>query len=62
MSPGGRQRVGDVIDAGQAALIILGEVTVEQAHSADPKAQKDVAKELEVSTKASIRQSGRLGR
>jgi uncharacterized membrane protein len=52
MSRSDVKEFGDVIDAGQAALIIVGEVTVEQAiNKADLKAEKHVAKELDVSTK-----------
>jgi uncharacterized membrane protein len=43
---------GEVIDAGQAALIIVGESKLEQAlNKAVLKAEKHVAKELDVSTK-----------
>jgi uncharacterized membrane protein len=52
MSRADVKEFGDVIDAGQAALIIVGEVTVEQAiNKATLKAEKHVAKELDVSTK-----------
>ena len=52
MSRADVKEFGDVIDAGQAALVIVGEVTIEQAiNKADLKAEKHVAKELDVSTK-----------
>jgi uncharacterized membrane protein len=52
MSRSDVKEFGDVIDSGQAALIIVGEVTLEQAiNKADLKAEKHVAKELDVSTK-----------
>jgi uncharacterized membrane protein len=52
MSRADVKEFGDVIDAGQAALIIVGEVTVEQAvNKATLKAEKHVAKELDVSTR-----------
>ena len=52
MSRADVKEFGDVIDAGQAALVIVGESTIEQAiNKADLKAEKHVAKELDVSTK-----------
>ena len=50
MSRADVKEFGDVIDAGQAALVIVGESTVEQAlEKAGLKAEKHVAKELDVS-------------
>lgn len=44
------QELGDIIDAGQAALVIVGESTVEQAvDKAQLKAKKRIAKQLDVS-------------
>ena len=52
MSRSDVKELGDVIDAGQAALIIVGDSKVEQAlDKATLKAEKHVAKELDVSTK-----------
>jgi len=52
MSRADVKELGDVIDAGQAALVIVGESTVEQAvEKAGLKAEKHVAKELDVSPK-----------
>jgi uncharacterized membrane protein len=52
MSRADVKEFGDVIDAGQAALIIVGEATVEQAiNKAALKAEKHVEKELNVSAK-----------
>ncbi|HEY6428988.1 MAG TPA: DUF1269 domain-containing protein [Acidimicrobiales bacterium] len=52
MSRSDVKELGDVIDDGQAALLIVGESTVEQAiNKADLKAEKHVAKELDVSSK-----------
>ena len=43
---------GDLIDAGQAALVIVGESTIEDAiDKAGLKAEKHAAKELNVSSK-----------
>jgi uncharacterized membrane protein len=43
---------GDIIDSGEAALVIVGESTIESAiEKAGLKADKQVAKELDVSTK-----------
>ena len=43
---------GDIIDEGQAALVIVGESTLKQAvDKAELKAEKHVAKELDVSSK-----------
>ncbi|MGO9457098.1 MAG: hypothetical protein ACLP62_08640 [Acidimicrobiales bacterium] len=42
----------DLIDAGQAALVIVGESTMEDAiNKAELKAEKHAAKELDVSAK-----------
>jgi uncharacterized membrane protein len=52
MSRADVKELGDVIDDGQAALVIVGESTVEQAiDKAALKAEKQVAKELDVSPK-----------
>src|ERR1700733_11937231 len=52
MSRGDVKEFGDIIDAGQAALIIVGESTIESAiEKAQLKADKHVAKELDVSSK-----------
>ena len=52
MSRADVKEAGDLIDAGQAALVIVGESTVEQAvEKAGLKAEKHVAKELDVSPK-----------
>jgi len=52
MSRADVKEFGDVIDDGQAALVIVGESTVEQAvEKAGLKAEKHVAKELDVSPK-----------
>src|SRR6516225_138836 len=46
------KELGDVIDAGQAALLIIGESKIQEAiEKAGLKAEKHVAKELNVSTK-----------
>jgi uncharacterized membrane protein len=43
---------GDIIDEGQAALVIVGESTLQAAlEKAGLKAERQVAKELDVSTK-----------
>ena len=43
---------GEAIDAGEAALVIVGETTIEDAiEKASLKAQKKVAKELQVDKK-----------
>ena len=43
---------GDIIDEGEAALVIVGESTLKQAvDKAELKAEKHVAKELDVSSK-----------
>ena len=50
MSRADVKEFGDIIDDGQAALVIVGESTVEQAlEKAGLKAEKHVAKELDVS-------------
>jgi len=52
MSRADVKEFGDVIDAGQAALIIVGESTIEDAlEKAELKAGKHVAKELNASAK-----------
>lgn len=43
---------GDLIDAGQAALLVVGESTLQKAlEKAELKAEKKIAKELDVSAK-----------
>jgi len=52
MSRADVKEFGDVIDAGQAALIVVGESTIQAAiEKAQLKADKQVAKELDVSAK-----------
>jgi len=52
MSRSDVKELGDVIDAGQAALLVVGESKLEQAvEKAVQKAEKRVAKELDVSPK-----------
>ena len=52
MSRADVKEFGDIIDEGQAALVIVGESKVEQAiGKAELKAEKHVAKELNVSAK-----------
>jgi uncharacterized membrane protein len=52
MSRSDVKEFGDIIDDGQAALVIVGESTVEQAvHKAQLKAEKRIAKQLNVSAK-----------
>ena len=52
MSRADVKEFGDVIDDGQAALVIVGESKVEQAvEKAGLKAEKHIAKELDVSPK-----------
>jgi uncharacterized membrane protein len=52
MSRSDVKELGDVIDAGQAALLIVGESTVEDAlNKAALKAQKHIAKELDANAK-----------
>jgi uncharacterized membrane protein len=52
MSRADVKEFGDIIDEGQAALVIVGESTLEQAVAkAELKAEKHVAKELDVSAK-----------
>ena len=52
MSRADVKELGEVIDAGQAALVIVGESKVEQAvDKAGLKAEKHVAKELDVKPK-----------
>ena len=52
MSRSDVKELGDVIDDGQAALIVVGDSKLEQAlNKATSKAEKHVAKELDVSPK-----------
>jgi hypothetical protein len=52
MSRSDVKELGDVIDDGQAALIVVGDSKLEQAlDKATLKAEKHVAKELDVSPK-----------
>jgi uncharacterized membrane protein len=52
MSRADVKELGDVIDAGQAALVVVGESTIEAAiDKAGLKAEKEVAKELDVKPK-----------
>ena len=52
MSRADVKEFGDVIDAGEAALVIVGETTIESyVEKAGLKAQRKVAKELEVDKK-----------
>ena len=52
MSRADCKELGEIIDDGQAALVIVGESTIEQAvDKAALKADKQVAKELDVSPK-----------
>jgi len=52
MSRSDVKELGDVIDAGQAALIVVGDSKMEQAlDKATLKAEKHVAKDLDVSPK-----------
>jgi len=45
------KELGDLIDSGQAALIVVGESTLEDAlNKAGLKAEKEIAKQLDVST------------
>ena len=52
MSRSDVKEFGDIIDAGQAALVIVGQSTIADAvEKADLKAEKHAAKELDVSSK-----------
>jgi uncharacterized membrane protein len=52
MSRADVKEFGEVIDAGQAALVVVGESTIEDAlNKAGLKAEKQVAKELDVKPK-----------
>lgn len=52
MSRSNLKEFGEVIDAGEAALVIVGESTIEDAvNKAELKAEKHAAKELDVSAK-----------
>ena len=45
------KELGDLIDSGEAALLVIGESTLEEAlDKATLKAEKQVAKQLDVST------------
>ena len=56
MSRSDVKEFGDIIDAGQAALVIVGESTIEDAiEKADLKAEKHAAKELDVTPRTSTR-------
>ncbi len=60
MSRADVKEFGDIIDEGQAALVIVGESTVEQAvHKAQLKAEKRIAKQLDVSAKDVTTPSGK---
>lgn len=51
MSRSDVKELGDVIDAGETALLVIGESTLEDAlKKAGLKAEKQVAKQLDVST------------
>ncbi len=52
MSRSDVKELGDIIDAGQAALLIVGESTIEDAvNKAELKAEKHVSKELNANAK-----------
>jgi hypothetical protein len=52
MSRADVKEFGELIDSGEAALVIVGETTIEAyIDKAELKAQKHVAKELDVDTK-----------
>jgi hypothetical protein len=52
MSRADVKEFGDAIDAGEAALVVVGETTIEAAiEKAQLKAQKKVAKELQIDKK-----------
>jgi uncharacterized membrane protein len=52
MSRSDVKELGELIDAGQAALVVIGESKLEQALAkAELKAEKHIAKELDVSSK-----------
>jgi hypothetical protein len=52
MSRADVKELGDIIDPGQAALLVVGESTLQKAlEKAQLKAEKRVAKELDVSKK-----------
>lgn len=52
LSRGDVKELGDVIDSGEAALVVVGESTVQAAlEKAELKAEKQIAKELDVSPK-----------
>lgn len=63
LSRGDVKELGDVIDSGEAALVVVGESTVQEAlDKAALKAEKQIAKELDVSAKdvdAVIQQAAR---
>jgi len=52
MSRSDVKEFGEIIDAGQAALLVVGESTIQDAiEKADLKAEKDIAKVIDVSSK-----------
>jgi hypothetical protein len=52
MSRADVKELGNVIDAGQAALLIIGQSTIEDAvNKAELKAEKHIAKELNANAK-----------
>jgi hypothetical protein len=52
MSRADVKEFGDVIDSGEAALVVVGETTIESyIEKAQLKAQKKVSKELQISKK-----------
>jgi uncharacterized membrane protein len=52
MSRADVKEFGEAIDAGEAALVIVGETTIESAvEKAELKAQKKVSKELQIDKK-----------
>ena len=63
MSRADVKEFGEIIDAGQAALVVVGEITLLDAiNKAELKAEKRVAKELDVSAKdidAAVREAAK---
>jgi hypothetical protein len=52
MSRADVKEFGDIIDAGQAALVVVGQITLEDALAkADLKAEKRASKQLDVDVK-----------
>lgn len=52
MSRSDVKELGEMIDAGQAALVVVGESTIQEAlHKASLRAEKHVAKDVDVSPK-----------